>query len=250
MTKNKALIYKIFNYASLVALFAMVLASIIILLNQGADTIIMLSYFTIQSNILVALLAVFYIVANIIKDVKKQDITTKLPFLIILIIILNITLTGIIYLTILLPVDLQDGTLTMGASPVANILLHAVVPVLAITYFLIFADKTPVKLRHAYVFVIYPIIYWCFTMLRSLSGVKFMGTSLYPYFFLDPEYNNQGFGMVLLYVVGLVAVFYGAGLLLTMLSNFVHKKKLAKLNESTSKTPKEPPINKTEAQQN
>ena len=228
MEKGKSLIYKILNYVFLFSIFALVLTSIIIMFSIGADAFNMFSYFTIQSNVLVALLALFYIVANIIKDSKKQDVTNKLPFWIVLIIILNIVLTGVVYLTILLPEDLKDGTLIMGASQLSNILLHGVVPVLSLAYFLIFAEKKIVKLRHTYLFVIYPILYWCFTLLRSLSGIKFMGDSLYPYFFLDPEFNSQGFGMVLLYVAFLLALFYVVGLLLTLLSNYICKKKNAK----------------------
>jgi len=225
MNKGKILTYKILNYALPTAIFAMVLASIIIMFSIGANAFNLFSYFTIQSNILIALFALFLIVANILKDTGKADITNKIPFLIVLIMILNIVLTGVVYLTMLLPEDIKNGAFIMGASQVSNIMLHGAVPLLSLIYFLVFTEKKKVKLVNTYVFILYPIVYWGFTLLRSLSGIKFMGDSLFPYFFLDPEFNNQGFGKVLMYVSFLLILFYAVGLLLTLLSNHICKKK-------------------------
>ena len=232
MNKSTNIGFNIAKYTMAIAIFGFVVYAIVALLAVGAEPSTTFSYFTIQSNILVALLAMFLVISDIVYHKKKIEISSKLPFSIILIIILNIFLTGLIYLTVLLPISLQDGTMIMGSTQFANLVLHGFVPILSVLLFIFFIKKRAFKFSFSWVFMIYPVVYWVFTLLRSLTGIKFMTDSLYPYFFLDPLYNNQGFGIVLVWVFALLAIFYLAGLLLIYVSNKLHKKELQKTQTS------------------
>jgi|GEM_PF-3729505 len=233
MYKSRNIAYNITKYALTGVIFGLVVYAITSLLVLGAEPSTTFSYFTIQSNILVALLALFLIISDIIYYVKKKEISSKVPFSITLIIIINIFLTGLIYLAVLLPINLRDGTMIMGSAMFANLILHGLIPILSVLLFIFFIKKKEMKYKFFLVFLIYPIVYWVFTLLRSLTGIKFMTDSLYPYPFLDPLYHNQGFGMVLLFVEALLVVFFLAGILIIWVSNKIHKKDLQKNKKLT-----------------
>ena len=92
-------------------------------------------------------------------------------------------------------------------------LLHAVIPLGYVVYWLIFAPRAGLRWMDAVVWLVYPGVYLVYVLARgAVSG-------LYPYPFVDV--NVLGYGGVLARAVVLMAVFLGMGLLLVAVSRWM-----------------------------
>jgi len=92
-----------------------------------------------------------------------------------------------------------------GAQWVADVLLHSMVPVGYVVYWLLFAPRAELSWKDSVTWLIYPGVYLVYVLARgAVSG-------LYPYPFVDV--NVLGYGGVLARSGLLVLVFLGMGLL-------------------------------------
>jgi len=92
-----------------------------------------------------------------------------------------------------------------GAQKFADVLLHDVMPILYILYWLIFARKDKLRLKDTLLWLIYPAVYLAYLLVRgSIFG-------LYPYGFIDA--SQLGYGRALGNAALFVGVFLGAGLI-------------------------------------
>jgi hypothetical protein len=92
-----------------------------------------------------------------------------------------------------------------GAQWVADVLLHSIVPVGYVMYWLLFAPRAGLSWKDSVTWLIYPGVYLVYTLARgAVSG-------LYPYPFVDV--NVLGYGGVLARAGLLLLVFLGMGLL-------------------------------------
>ena len=92
-----------------------------------------------------------------------------------------------------------------GAQWVADALLHSIIPVGYVLYWLLFAPRDGLGWKDAVVWLAYPGVYLVYTLARgAVSG-------LYPYPFVDV--NVWGYGGVLARSFGLLLGFLGMGLL-------------------------------------
>ncbi len=148
----------------------------------------MLRYFTIISNLLVA----GFMLQVALGRPSRANVAMTLT--------LSIIMVGIIYRLLLAPeVPLQ--------SPdwYPDFLMHVVVPVAVPLWWLAFADKR-LELRALPLWLSLPAVYCVYALIRGVIGGK------YPYFFLDV--GRFGLPTVLLFCVGLVAVFAVCGVVL------------------------------------
>ena len=100
-----------------------------------------------------------------------------------------------------------------GAQRLADVLLHTVMPIGYVLFWLLFAPRTGLRWKTTISWLIYPAVYLVFTLARgAVSGV-------YPYPFVDA--NVLGYGRVLLNAAGFVGVFWGTGLLTIALARRV-----------------------------
>ncbi len=100
-----------------------------------------------------------------------------------------------------------------GAQLLADMLLHAVIPLGYVAYWLIFAPRIGLRWMDAVVWLVYPAVYLVYILARgAVSG-------LYPYPFVDV--NVLGYGGVLARVAVLMAVFLGTGLLFVAASRWL-----------------------------
>jgi hypothetical protein len=92
-----------------------------------------------------------------------------------------------------------------GLQKLADILLHDVIPLAYILFWLIFFRKrAPLPWRSAFVWLIWPLIYLIYSMVRgSIVG-------WYPYHFLDPRIFS--YPRILSTVVGFLVAFLALGL--------------------------------------
>lgn len=125
-----------------------------------------ISYFTIQSNILVALVTGYFFFYG-----RKF---TKFENLITFGTLINIFITGVVYTLILAGVWEPKGLLF-----IANALLHYSTPLLFTMYFFLLMPKKELSYKIPRYWFLYPVLYFVYTLIRgSITG-------FYPYPFID-----------------------------------------------------------------
>ncbi|MBL1078966.1 Pr6Pr family membrane protein [Nocardia sp. 2] len=145
------------------------------------------SYFTIQSNIVI--IAVLLIIAARDPQGRRWQIVRGAATL-------YITITGIVYALLLQNVDVDIE------YPWTNDVLHRVTPLVALADWLLVPAALGVTARLAGAWLIYPIVYGVYTLIRGPI------VDWYPYPFIDPRqqgYLSMAIGLVVL-VVGFVVL--------------------------------------------
>jgi hypothetical protein len=159
-----------------------------------------LTYFTIQSNILVAFV---YLVLLLKKEETKLLIILKRQATVAII------LTGLVY-NFILKLYLGDFDYTPNTLP--DLLVHSIIPLLVFVDYLVFSHRFKVKIFEPLYSLIFPLIYWLFTIIYRLVGGNYNGTNYesdYPYFFLNfPEYGVGYFFIVLVFIITIIYFLY------------------------------------------
>lgn len=125
---------------------------------------IMSEYFTISTNVLVAL--VFTAIALNQPMPRSGSVIAGT--------VLSILLVGVIYALLL------HGLVELsGGSAVANVLLHRVTPLLVALFWIMFAPKGELRWGDPFWWAIYPLAYLGYALLRGRA------TGSYPYPFLN-----------------------------------------------------------------
>ncbi|MET7697040.1 MULTISPECIES: Pr6Pr family membrane protein [unclassified Streptomyces] len=195
----------------LVALAATAGVTIDLMLGSPARV---LSYFTIQSNILVAV--VFTAAAA-----RAWSARRPLPPLVTGGTLLFIVTTGLVYHLILTnassPFSMTGEVAALTGWPaLANQILHTVIPIAALLDWLLLTSPPPLALRHAPVWLLYPLAYLAFSLARGEllpSGT----TARYLYPFLDVD--QHGYKGILSNALLLGLAIYALALLLIALDH-------------------------------
>jgi len=138
------------------------------------------SFFTIDTNILVALCFTFIFLGSKSRVGKFfSQATTITAFTV------YITIVGIVYNIIL-----RSTWNPQGLAMVADELLHSVIPVLFILFWLFFTPIEGLKWKNAFPWLIFPIIYMTYAIVHGVI------TKFYPYPFVDV--NELGYNKALL----------------------------------------------------
>ena len=163
--------------AFVIAAFALVTQTVLVIGGAGvlveddppgrAERIVrLLGYFTIQSNLLVAASTV-----GLARDPQRDGRVWRVLRLAGLV---GITVTGVVHWVLLRP--LLDLT---GWSALCDLLLHVVVPLLAVAGWLLFGPRPRVTLGALLWTVAWPVAWLAYTLVRGAF------TGFYPYPFLD-----------------------------------------------------------------
>lgn len=147
------------------------------------------SFFTIQSNILVALLLLATGICNL-TGITKNIASLRGA------ITLYITMTGVIHFLLLS--SNEDALQT--TIPWVNIVLHYLLPVAVLADWLLFPPKTNVSFRQALLWLAYPVAYLSYSFVRGAF------TSWYPYPFLDPIATGWPNVVAICLIVGLATL--------------------------------------------
>ena len=131
-------------------------------------------YFTIQSNIAIAL----------ISGIGSSLLTRKKPinsgwYIVKLVGTVSITLTGVVFAVLLAPL------LGSAAWSLPNTLTHLVVPLAAVADFFVAASGAEIKRRSVAYVVIPPLMYAIYAGIGYVNGWEFAKGQIYPYFFLN-----------------------------------------------------------------
>ncbi len=131
-------------------------------------------YFTIQSNIAVALISLIGCCLMLTKK-KVGESWHVIQF----VGAVAITLTGVVFGFVLAP------TLGVNAWNVQNTLTHVVVPIAAVADFLIVAYGEDIRKKNVIYVIIPPVIYAIYAAIGYVRGWDFALGINYPYFFLN-----------------------------------------------------------------
>ncbi len=123
------------------------------------------SYFTVLSNILITFIFLSF---------GLQKKTTALVHMLFAPAVLYMTITGIVFWTILRNNHLQT-------VPWINIVLHGIMPIAAVTAWIVFTEKRTIPLRNTILWLLFPVLFVCYTLIRGPFA------HWYPYPFLNPE---------------------------------------------------------------
>lgn len=177
------------------------LLQLVIILARDNDTALirlvrLLSYFTIQSNIIVTVVAVTLAV--------RPDRDGPLWRIARLASLVCITVTGLVYVTVLR--GLYELT---PAEQVADTGLHYVTPVLVMVGWLLFGPRPRIAVRTILLTLIFPVLWLAYTLVRGELADE------YPYPFVDV--NADGYATVALNCLVVTAVFLGVSVVFRLL---------------------------------
>lgn len=150
------------------------------------------SYFTIQSNVIVA---VVLALAGVIQlrgpDPRWLDQVRGAATV-------YISITGVVYALLLSNIDVNTPL------PWANVVLHYVVPIAMVVDWLLDLPEPSIGFRSAAVWLAYPVAYLGYSLIRGPIA------DWYPYPFLDPGPHGYGYVALMSVCVAIVAaVFVG-----------------------------------------
>ena len=209
MTTQKA----VKTYAAIgaaIGWFALLLQLYLIIINRVAslpETIVRyFSFFTILTNFLVAVTFTLVYLKGIAKDghflTRPKTLTATTVY---------ITIVGLIYNTIL-----RFQWVPEGLAKVADELLHTVIPIGFILFWLKFVPKLNMQWATVLPWTIYPLLYLGYTLLRGPSA------QWYPYPFVDV--NQLGYNTVLFNSAMVCVVFIVFSLLFLGIAKIMSKR--------------------------
>lgn len=164
----------------------------------GRDIANFFSFFTIQSNVLAALLLIS-IGLYIVRGGKGKSIAYIRGA-----ITLYMTMTGIIYAVLLSGNEVALQT----TIPWVNVVLHYALPVVVFTDWMLFPPKRKVEFRKALWWLAFPIAYLIYSLVRGSY------TGWYPYPFINPA--AHGWEYVLVMSLGITLFTLGLTWFLTL----------------------------------
>jgi hypothetical protein len=140
-----------------------------------------------------------------------------------------LTVTFFVVVLFLQDVDVQLQVVWIDA------VLHRIFPVIVVLDWLIDPPDTRLRYRDALLWLIYPLVWLGFTLVRGAAD------GWYPYPFLDPA--NGGYGLVAAYIVGIAIGFLALSALYIWLGNWRSERSRPRddLQEPTPAVPPEPP---------
>ena len=159
-----------------------------------------LSFFTVQSNVLVAI-TTGLLAVRLVR-------TSTLFRVVRLTAVIAITITGVVFHIAL--AGLQELS---GKEAAADWILHTASPVLCVVGWLVFGPRGRVDRRVASLCVIFPLAWLAYALIRGALVDDQFGRPFYPYPFLDV--TDLGYGTVLVNVL-IVAVLFALLALLAL----------------------------------
>lgn len=164
---------------------------------SATETVIrFFSYFTILTNILVAICCTL-IVLNIHSFFTRNNVLSAVAVYIIIV--------GLIYNAIL-----RKLWTPTGLQLIVDNLLHLVVPILFLLYWILVVNKTTLKWKNIFPWLLYPLVYLIFILVRGAAA------DYYPYPFIDvvklgyaKALQNSGFVTIAFITISLLIIGYG-----------------------------------------
>jgi len=224
MTRRiSSICYKVFTIISLTL-------GIFLNLNQTASKKALLSYYTLQSNILCLIVFIVILFFEIIKKQYKTDMFYLLKGALLV----AISITAIVYHVALTPVGFEMDNLAKSINNkiIANFLVHTISPILVIFDYVFFDEKGHFIYYYPLVWLIQPLNYVVYVYTYSRLGGTFYnigGSKQFAYFFLD--YNKLGYMGVLKWLIVIGILIFTIGELLVWFDRKVKKNNVLVKND-------------------
>ena len=191
-------------YAFLIALVAWFSIGLQFYLSTGTAANFF-SYFTVQTNLLIAICMSFVVLApasGLGKFFNKLSVQTAIAlYIFIVALVYNTVLRGLVPLA--------------GWNLFVDTLLHVVNPILYLLYWWLFRSKGNLEYKNGLYWVVFPLLYLAYSLIRgSVVG-------WYPYPFLNAA--DHGYAKVSINVAVMIAVFFVAGLILIAITRSLKK---------------------------
>jgi hypothetical protein len=157
------------------------------------------SFFTIETNLLVAVgLTIFCARPQAEQFLTRPSVKSAL--------VVYIIIVGVVYAMLL-----RNLWHPHGVRLLADLVLHDAIPFLYPLYWLVFLPKGSLRWSEPAWWLVFPVLYFLYSMLRGAA----FGTYLYPFF----DVAQLGFGRVAMNGIGLLAGFFGLGVILTAIDH-------------------------------
>ncbi|MCT3691361.1 Pr6Pr family membrane protein [Elizabethkingia anophelis] len=193
MKRNIAFIFAALGWFAVIAQYYLVIENRTISVSEA--TIRFFSFFTILTNILVALyFSIIFISGN--KSVSLINAPGTLTFITI-----YITVVGLVY-----QVALRHLWHPQGMQRLVDELLHSVIPIFVVLFWYLYEAKKSLKFRQTIKWLTYPLIYFIYILVRGNQS------GFYSYPFIDvsvlgfPAVIQNAF-FLLLFFLGLSSAF-------------------------------------------
>ncbi len=193
-------------------------------LPNGALSPAMFNYYTIQSNLIVFVFFIYMLIDTFVK-IKSTGVKGVLDAPRFKgAVTMMITVTFLVYHFMLLPMmfSMSGGE---GVINPANILVHYFTPIMVIIDWLLFDKKNRYKWYDPLIWLIIPLAYFGFAVIRAeVSSMLLPTGSRYPYFFIDID--ELGLSAVLINVAVLIMAFAVLGYIIYFIGKIhvAHKK--------------------------
>ncbi len=165
------------------------------------DTVKYLSFMTIWTNIFVSLYFTFSVTSQKSGPGRMLSGPSIQAALVV-----YIVAVGLIYHLFLAHIWNPQGL-----QLVADQILHTAVPVYYLLYWFFFGDKTHLKIKNAFNWLLYPLIYAVYALVRGAISEQ------YPYYFIDV--NSLGYGIVFRNIVFIALAYFAMGAVLVVTNN-------------------------------
>lgn len=172
----------------------------------GEALVRFISYFTIETNLLLASSSSILLLAPgsragafFLKPATQTALTVY------------IFIVGLIYNTILR--FLWEPT---GMQQLVDELLHSVIPVLAMVFWLLFTPKEKLHWKQCFAWLIYPLLYIAFVLIRGQHS------GFYPYPFIDTR--KLGLNKVVANAAGIAVLFLLVSLALVFIARMMSRR--------------------------
>ncbi len=151
-----------------------------------------LIFYTIQSNLVILISYGYLLLKSLLVSRKAQRlVAVDFNATIMGALTLMSLVTGLIYNFVLAPQMPVD--VAYSVNNWSNFLAHTFTPVMVCIDWLIFADKSTLTKLSSVTWLIIPLAYWLFSIVRAPIGgaIPQLGNqSRYPYFFINSDLNG------------------------------------------------------------
>ena len=212
------------SYFYRILLIASLSTGIILNVIDTTSVSAILSYYTLQSNIICLAFFVFILIVSAVKDdYQESDVYHLVKGCITII----IAITGLVYAIALGPIGFDMQIDTSGLKNfMSNFLVHRLSPILVILDYFFFDKKGKFKFYYPFLWLIIPLNYLMYVYTYSANGGEFFGiggSRKYAYFFLD--YTQIGYTGVAWAIVIMVIFILVISFLLVIVDRVVGRRK-------------------------
>lgn len=187
--------------------FAIIAQLYLIIVNRQvsvpATIVRFFSYFTILTNILVAICSTMLLVRPAHRFFASASTQAALT--------LHIAVVGLVYNTIL-----RFLWAPQGLQWAVDELLHSVVPTLYIVYWLVYAPKKPLQWKQLPAWLVYPLVYMAYTVIHGAI------TGFYPYPFVDV--TQLGYAVAMRNAAAMLVLFLAGGAIIMATGRFLARR--------------------------